>query len=235
MTVQDFATPTAARALEYLVAVAYLLLFVPFWRWIAQRPIPQRVAAPKAVRVRSPGTVSSWFQVPDNLSFHPGHSWARQESDGSVVVGLDDFAARLVGPPDAIATPVTGASVTQGERAWVLAADQKSVEMLSPIDGVVERVNDEAIRNPSLVADDPYGAGWLLRIRPSRLGANLKQLVAGSAARRWMDGAEAVLHASSTVGLGPVAADGGVPVPCIAREISPDNWDELARRFFLTE
>lgn len=235
MTVQTVAldTPTAARALEYLVAVSYLLLFVPFWRWI-DRPVPKTAVARAPLPLRLPARIASWFQVPDGIHFHPGHAWAREEADGSVVVGLDDFAGRLVGPPEAIRLPGAGAGLSQGEKGWALAAAGRSVGMLSPVDGTVEAVNEEALRHPEVVARDPYGAGWLLRVRPTRLGANLKQLVSGEAARRWMDGAEAVLHASASAGLGPVAADGGVPVPGIAREIDPEAWDRIAGQFFLT-
>ena len=96
--------PGEARSSTCL-AIAYLLLFIPFWRYVqggkakevavrarrAARPPPRAAAAPRAP---PPG----WFQLPAGVHLHPGHTWARLETDGLVSVGIDDFAHKLVGP-----------------------------------------------------------------------------------------------------------------------------------------
>jgi glycine cleavage system H lipoate-binding protein len=237
----EFPAPAASRAIEYLVAVSYLLLFIPFWRWVnrpmmkkAEAPAtePKPVAAPVPAALPAP---AAWFEVPDGLSFHPGHAWARQMPDGRVRVGLDDFAGRLVGPADAVGLPAPGAVLRQGEKGWLLSAGDRAVEMLSPVDGMVTNVNHKLLEDPGLASRDPYGQGWLLELTPARLGANLKQLLSGDAARRWMEGAASVLHGAASAGLGPVAADGGVPVSGIAREIDPEHWERIAEQFFLTD
>src|SRR5947207_1080475 len=88
-------SPFAAKAIEYLVAVAYLVLFVPFWRYLDAGRSPD--AAPLRARARD-HSAGGWFAVPDGISFHPGHTWAHVNGAGLATVGADEFAYKLVGP-----------------------------------------------------------------------------------------------------------------------------------------
>jgi hypothetical protein len=108
--------------------------------------------------------------------------------------------------------------------------------MLSPVDGTVVAVNETALESPATLQGACYTDGWLMRVRSPRLAANLKNLVSGEMAARWMDAAsERLARELHGAELGRVYADGGVPVDGIARSASPEHWDELARSFFLTE
>ena len=171
--------------------------------------------------------------MPDGFWIHPGHTWARAEGDGTIAVGLDDFAAKLVGPVSRVALPKSGAPVAQGVAAFALAADGKTVPMLSPVDGIVAEVNDGVAHDPALLAS-PYAQGWLFKVKPARFNANARQLLAGESARAWMETAAEKLAARANPELGRVLQDGGAPVSGIAQELDPKQWDELARQFFLT-
>jgi glycine cleavage system H lipoate-binding protein len=228
MLSHDLAGPYQARAAEYLIAVVYLLLFVPFWRFVNGG----RAGAP-AVDPARPATHNGWFGMPPGLRFHPGHAWARCGA-ALVTVGLDDFARKLVGPLTAVQLPATGSTVAQGEKAWTLVASSRSVDMLSPVDGTVVAVNRKLAEAPAALEQDPYSDGWLLMVRPSRLEANLKQLLSGGVARKWMEGVADALRERTGPGLGLLAQDGGTPVNGIARELDPERWDEVARTFLLS-
>ncbi len=230
-----FLSNYSAHILEYGLAIGYLLLFIPFWRYIqggkaaekaAQRRVP---AGATALRV-----VGGWFQVPQDVYVHPGHAWARLERDGAVTVGLDDFAQKLVGRMNKVELPATGSSVEQGAAAIRLGADSKSVAMLAPVDGTVVAVNRLAAEEPERLAD-AYGDGWLYRVRPSRLDANLKQLLSGAAARKWLETTGESIAARLSPEVGHVLQDGGVPVHGIAQEMDAEHWDEIARKYFLSE
>ena len=216
----------SVKAFEYLVAVAYLLLFVPFWRYVRERPAPPAPRSPSPER-------ADWFGLAPDVSFHPGHAWARCGA-ALVTVGLDDFARKLVGPLTAVQLPATGSTVAQGEKAWTLVASSRSVDMLSPVDGTVVAVNRKLAEAPAALEQDPYGDGWLLMVRPSRLEANLKQLLSGGVARKWMEGVADALRERTGPGLGLLAQDGGAPVNGIAQELDPERWDEVARTFLLS-
>jgi glycine cleavage system H lipoate-binding protein len=234
MIPHDILTLYTAKMIEYGIAVMFLLLFVPFWRFVqgsAQAPATVRVATPARAT-----TLADWFSMPADYLFHRGHAWARPETSGLVTIGMDDFAAHLVGPLARVSMPTVGATVGQGERGWRLVADDgRSVEMLSPVDGAVVDVNPEVTANPSAALTDPFGTGWLMRVRPSRLRANRTNLLSGETARRWMQDVAAGLQARLAPGFGALAQDGGSPVAGMARSLDADHWDTVACTFLLTD
>jgi glycine cleavage system H lipoate-binding protein len=237
----DFLSIYAAKGLEYALAIGYLLLFIPFWRYVqgGRKPAPAhadvtvRAKAEKHAGARAlrPAT-AGWFQVPAGVHLHPGHTWARLEPDGLVAVGADDFAHKLVGAAR-VKLPNLGDHVMQGEPAMEIGEAEQTVPMLAPVDGTVVAVN-AALRDKADGLEDPYGAGWLFKVKAPRLAANLRQLLRDGPARRFMEEAETQLALRLSPELGQVLQDGGVPVHGIARALSGDEWDELARQFFLT-
>jgi glycine cleavage system H lipoate-binding protein len=149
-----------------------------------------------------------------------------------VAVGADDFAHKLVGAAK-VGLPPLGAHVAQGEPAFDIGDGEKDVPMLSPIDGTVVAVN-AALREKTDGLDDPYGRGWLFKVKAPRLAANLRQLLTDGPARRYMEEAESQIALRLAPELGAVLQDGGAPVHGIARALAGDEWAGLARQFFLT-
>jgi glycine cleavage system H lipoate-binding protein len=220
------------KGVEYLIAIGYLLVLVVFWRVLAG-DAPARPAA-SAAGVSAARAMRAWFRVPDGLAFHGGHAWAAPEGGGVFRVGLDDFAQRLVGPPDAFDLPRAGTVVEPGMPALRLRFDGQAVKVLSPVGGEVVEVNPEVMGRPDLVCDDPYGRGWLLRVQVPRPEAALSNLMSGRVARAWMDGAAESLSGLMGPKLGPVLQDGGIPVSGFARELSPRDWTRLAETLLLS-
>jgi hypothetical protein len=105
--------------------------------------------------------------------------------------------------------------------------------MLSPVDGTVVAVNPAAKGDAAALAD-PYGAGWLFKVKAPRLTANLRQLLAPPQALRMVEDAGEALVRRMSPELGQVLQDGGAPVHGIARALAGDGWEALAREFFLT-
>jgi len=245
----DFLSIYPAKLLEYGLAIGYLLLFIPFWRYVqggkrvaaAARaraaPEPRAAAAAAHGAARPAGATAlrptaGWFHVPAGIRLHPGHTWARLETDGLVTVGIDDFAHKLVGPAT-VDLPALGSHVAQGEPALALRDEGCSVPMLSPVDGTVVAVNP-AVKGDAAALADPYGAGWLFKVKAPRLAANLRQLHGAAPALRMLEDAAETLVRRMNPELGQVLQDGGTPVHGIARALAGDGWEALAREFFLT-
>lgn len=236
----EFLSTYTAKGFEYLLAIGYLFLFIPFWRYVQggkRKEAPAHAAvtaeAPRArPSPRHAGATAGWFQVPAGIHLHPGHTWARLEADGLVAVGADDFAHKLVGVAR-VELPALGTHVAQGEPAFEIGDGEKEVPMLSPVDGTVVAVN-AAIRERADGLEDAYGKGWLFKVKAPRLAANLRQLLTDGPARRYMEGAESQIALRLAPELGAVLQDGGTPVHGIARALAGDEWDGLARQFFLT-
>ena len=122
------------------------------------------------------------------MYYHQGHSWAIPENDDVVRVGIDDFAQKLVGKIDAITFPEVGSQVSQGEKGWSLLAGAKSIDMLSPVDGKVVEINERLLSSPESIGKDPYGQSWLMKVQAPKISANLKNLLSGGLAGKWMEG-----------------------------------------------
>jgi glycine cleavage system H lipoate-binding protein len=220
----------ATKGAEYLLVIAYLLLLILF-AWFARATAPRRALAAAPARALGLG---GWFAVPEDLHFHRGHTWARDEGGGVLRVGIDDFAAKLLGRAEALRLPASGSRLEQGDAGWRMDVDGRGLELLSPVGGEVLEVNEEAVRAPERVSDDPYGDGWLLKVRSSRPAAALKNLLPGRLARAWTDQAAARLNTLMGGELGVVLQDGGVPVPGFARHLAGERWHEMAAELLLT-
>jgi glycine cleavage system H protein len=229
----DIVSLYSAKAIEYAVAVGFLLLFIPFWRYVNADLRPATQPALAGVRRRAAEMVE-WFRMAGDVGFHPGHAWARAEAPGVMLVGMDDFAQKLVGPTAALELPQPGTRLAQGDPAWRLRVGDRAVDMLSPVDGTVLAVNQAAISQPRLLDEDPYGEGWLLKVEAPRAAANLKSLLSGQVARTWLREATDALRWRMSPDLGLVLQDGGVPVDGIAHALDAEHWDEVARQFFLS-
>lgn len=151
-----------------------------------------------------------------------------------VRIGLDDFAARLAGKVDAIELPARGRWLRQGEKGWTLTRGEHRFQMLSPIEGEVIDVNMEALKNASLVHDDPFGAGWLVTVHAPAADANLKNLLKGRLAQRWMEESVAALNSKIDGRAGVYLQDGGHAVPDVLTQVAEERWDALLREFFLS-
>jgi len=190
--------------------------------------------AARAAAVLRPGRpLVGGFAVPEGLRYHPGHTWALSESPTLVRVGLDDFAARLIGKLEKVTLPRRGQWIRQGQKLWTVQRDGRQVEMLSPIEGTVASVNEALGRDPDLARRDPYGEGWLVTVEAPDLRTNLKNLLVGSLARSWMEDAAARLRGRLPAPAGPVAQDGGVGVEDLGSQIPEEAWSDLAREYFL--
>jgi len=174
------------------------------------------------------------FQVPDNLRYHPGHTWALSESPSLVRVGLDDFASKLTGRIEKITLPQRGQWIRQGQKIWTIHRDGHSVDMVSPIEGSISEINESALANPELARKDPYGEGWLVTVQSPDAKTNFRNLLGGAMARWWTEESAGRLQRLMPAAMGALAQDGGVAVDNLLAQIPEQYWEKTVRQFFLT-
>lgn len=222
----------ATKGLEYLIVIGFLVTLVLFWRALNK---PAVAAANTNIAQKIKTTLIDWFYLADDFYYHQGHSWVMPVNSEMVVIGVDDFTQKLLGTPDNIQLPKIGANIRQGEQGWKLQFNETVIDVLSPINGEVMEINSALLNNPELANGDPYQKGWLLKVKPSKLSTDLKNLLSGALARAWIEDNVNKLSARMTGNSGIVLQDGGLPVSGFAREISREHWDDLAREFLLTK
>ncbi|MGA7856564.1 MAG: glycine cleavage system protein H [Terracidiphilus sp.] len=195
-----------------------------------------RVAAAKhdsAVPRLQPALVAG-FEVPENLRYHPGHTWALSESPNLVRVGMDDFAAKLTGTVESITLPQRGQWIRQGQKMCTIHRDGSAVDMLSPIEGTVSNINESVATDPKLALRDPYGEGWLLTVQAPDAKTSFHNLLGGALARWWTEESASRLRAYTPAFAGALAQDGGVAMDNLTSHIPDQEWLPLAKEFFLS-
>ncbi|MGA2982231.1 MAG: glycine cleavage system protein H [Terriglobia bacterium] len=180
-----------------------------------------------------PMNVVGGFKAPAHLAYHPSHTWAMKESRQVVRVGLDDFAARVMGQIDQIDLPARGRWLRQGERGWTVGRGTHRFEMLSPIEGEVIDINPEVLRNPSLAHQDPYGAGWLVAVQAPAVDGNMKNLLHGRLAQRWMEESVGALHAHLSPGSEARLQDGGQAIGDVLSLVPEFQWEKFVEEMLL--
>ena len=171
------------------------------------------------------------FRIPQGYYLHPGHAWVKVEEDAEVRVGLDDFAARMLGPLDAIAAPLIGKPVYQGEKSIQLRRGARKAVLAAPISGVVTAVNQQMIFEGRHRPLRPYTDGWVMQIHAENLRDNLKTLMIGNEAASFLSEEIDSLYHVIEEECGFLAADGGQLGRDIYGNLPESSWDNLVRRF----
>jgi glycine cleavage system H protein len=101
---------------------------------------------------------------PDDLSYHPEHDWVRIEGE-EATLGITWFAQDALGELVHFEAPEVGSTVAQGSPCGEVESVKAVSDVVAPLSGEVLEVNQKAVDEPEVVNEDPYGEGWLIRIR----------------------------------------------------------------------
>jgi len=188
---------------------------------------PKKIAAPLMLK-------QAGFEVPQDYGFHPGHTWVVDEGRQNARVGIDAFAGNLFGKIDSIEVTDLNRWVRQGQPLCTVTREGRSVDLLSPVEGVLVSVNHEVLKNPNLIVDDPYRNGWVGMIKAPELKTNFKNLLQGPVILPWMQNSLARLGAMVQQLTPALAQDGGLPIKGLLFQVDEKTQHELAQEFFLT-
>ncbi len=109
--------------------------------------------------------------TPADLRYTKSHEWLRTLPDGSIEIGITDHAQQTLGDLVFVEVPEAGRALAAGDACAVVESVKAASDVYSPITGVVTAGNELLATQPELVNSDPYGLGWILRIKPAAGGA----------------------------------------------------------------
>lgn len=176
---------------------------------------------------------------PCDRSYHEGHTWVRLEPDGTARIGIDAFAAAIVGQVRGVVAPHPGTLLRRGRPCAWIDETGGTLTLWAPLSGRLLEINRALETMPQAAVVDPYENGWILRIAPSDLAAEQKHLDCAadcqSRSRRdrdaWTQRVLRHVHRSDPK-IGPVLQDGGEAVHSADALLGPTLRHALASPFF---
>jgi hypothetical protein len=156
---------------------------------------------------------------PLDRMYHRGHTWVRRQRNGTVTIGLDDFARRLVGKPDSLDLPRKGERLRLHATAWRMRKRNVDLRVVSPVAGIVLETGG---------ADSE----WYLRVRPEQ--HDLRHLLEGFEVQPWVAREmERMQTALSAWGVTPDTGNGSADVAAIAADCPAPCWEAVCGAMFL--
>ena len=105
-------------------------------------------------------------KIPADLKYTSSHEWLKELPDGNVEIGISDHAQEALGDLVFVELPEVGRTLTAGEACAVVESVKAASDIFAPIAGTVVAINEQLARTPELVNRDPYGGGWMMRVKP---------------------------------------------------------------------
>jgi len=174
------------------------------------------------------------LEIPRGYAFHLGHTWLSDEGNQNGRVGIDAFAANLLGEIDSIEIAGLNRWIRQGQPLCTVTRGDRKVGLLSPVEGVVTSINHELRKDPNLAVNDPYKGGWLCVVKAPELSTNSRNLLQGPIVPAWMRNSVARSREMLSRLTPTLAQDGGIPVRGVLFRVSAGVQHQLAKELFLT-
>ena len=213
----------------FVLLMFLLVMSISYFRTRQEVATPAVRAGAQAPRIQR----EYGFSIPDGYCFHPGHTWVLREGGENARVGVDSFAANLVGKVDHVDVAGVNRWVRQGQKLVTLKSGGATVDLVSPVEGVVTAVNKDAIEDPGVIGRDPYQNGWIAIVKSPDLAMNQKNLVQGGMVAPWLQNSVTRLNGMVAQLAPTMAADGGLPVSGLLTRVEPELREKLAKGFFL--
>ena len=107
--------------------------------------------------------------IPEDLKYTIEHEWVREEGE-NIVVGITDYAQEALGELVYIELPSEGDEINKGDTFGAVESTKSVSDLFAPLSGEVVEVNDALLDSPELINQDPYGEGWMIKVKPFEPG-----------------------------------------------------------------
>ncbi len=124
------------------------------------------------------------YDIPEGLFYTEEHEWARLEKDGSVTIGVTDYAQKALHDIVYVELPEVGGDAELSAVIGALESVKAVSDMNSPVGGSIKEANDELLDSPELINKSPYGEGWIAKLEPVDWEADSVHLMGAEAYKR---------------------------------------------------
>jgi glycine cleavage system H protein len=170
------------KGIEYLAIIAFFLILIPFWI-LLNRQVKITRQIQKAIGILT----ASVLRIPQGVLHSNNHTWTHLEKSGIASVGLDDLLLHILGEIQIGSLLKPGAVIQQGDILASIHHNGKSLDLFSPISGEVISTNPLIGNTPSVLHEDPYGKGWICKIRPVNWMVETSSFHLAKEATRWSE------------------------------------------------
>lgn len=218
------------KGIEYLIIIGFLMLIIPFWIYL-NKPVKFR----KVLGILS----ENILRIPQGLFYSKNHTWTHLEKSGFAKIGLNDLLVHILGEVQLSNLRVPGDRIGKGELIAELVQNGKRLRIASPISGEIQSINRHLGENPDTLIEDPYGKGWICKIKPEKWIMETNSYLMAEDATKWSKNELARLKdfvASSVEKLAPessllIMQEGGelsdYPLSGMPNEV----WQEFQKQF----
>lgn len=221
----------ATKGIEYLVILAFLVLLVLYIRLLNKQA---KGAKQKKTDEGKLMSLVGFFTVIADYYYHWGHTWIKIEKingEEQAWVGINDFAKKLLGKIDEFKMPKPGTELAQGEAGWTVKIAGKEIEIISPVNGIVEEINEALIKSPHKLTCASFSHNWLLKVKATKFESSINNLLSGNMATTWMFEEIKRLQKDIPEDLWANFSAKEIETKGFARLVDENNWDPFARKF----
>jgi glycine cleavage system H protein len=168
------------KGIEYIAIIAFFMVLIPFWFILNKHGVIQQKIR-KALKVLSFDNL----KIPQGIFHGKNHIWAFLEKSGTASIGLDDFLLHTTGGGELRNLKKSGEIINRGELLAELVRENKTLKIFSPVSGIFVDTNSQLNENPSLLNEDPYGKGWICRIKPTKWKDEVSSLYLAEETNSW--------------------------------------------------
>jgi len=221
------------KGIEYLAIIAFFLLLIPFWIILNRQVVSSKIKHFIGV------LTANVLKIPQGVFFSKNHTWTHLQRSGAATVGVDDLLFHITGDIKFNNLKNPGEMVNKGDLLTEINQDGKVLRIYSPISGKILSNNSLLNDNPQLSNEDPYGKGWLYKIKPSNWVGETSSYYLAEDATQWskreLDRFKDFLATSGTkYGAYPsiaVLQDGGELCDHILAEMPKEIWQDFQQEF----
>ena len=172
----------ATKGIEYLVIIAFLAMLIPFSVMLNKQTKITRQFQ-KVLGILS----ASILKIPQGLFYSRNHTWMFMEKTGAAKVGLDDLLLHITGKVKLNHLKNPGEMINKGDLLTEVDQNGKLLQVFSPVSGKILDTNPVIQEDPGIMNEDPYGNGWIYKIKPTNWIAEVKSCYFADAATNWSE------------------------------------------------